>query len=202
MKYMKNALCAMLPALIACTVSAQEPNNCCPGQPRVPGPTVLPLTPVANPEAVTADLAIDAAQTSVTEDPTNWILKTRIYNQNGDDCASTCSRATIQLPTETKVMSVKTVHGTQVDRLRWKQCAALIEVDLPQLCPGATGGAVEITVVVEKSLQAVGQCLPTFTVSVRGDIPDTEPRNNYWWWMRRCGTTTTVLGPPTTGPTP
>lgn len=167
---------------------------------RTVGNTVNPPTPLTNNEAVTADLAIDPVLTTVTEEGTNWKLRARILNQNGDDCASTCSRAVISLPTETKVISVSTANGSRVDNLGWKQCGALIEVDLPQLCPGTPNNVVDITVVVEKSNQMIGKCTPTFAVSVRSDTPDTYPQNNYWWWYRRCEGSSTTLGAPVTGP--
>ena len=181
-------------------------RKCCQAEPRTAGGTVP--VPSANTEAALGDLAVDPIRTTVNDEGTGHVLHVRIFNDRGDDCASTCSKAVIILPTEAELREVRGAN-------HWKQCYGYLEVDLPWLCPGAnippeglvdkaTGkrywNSVEFDVVVTKSTNATGKCNAAFGVFVRGEMPDHVPQNNYWWWRQGC--TDATLGPVEWGPKP
>ena len=170
---------------------------CCPGEKKTPGPTVYTLTAIKDTSAATADLAVDMIATKVTEEGLNYVLRVRIFN-GGDDCASTCNKAIVLLPTETKLGEVK-------HKGNWKQCFGYLELDLRKLCPkgekspfcppeGLTDPLTgekywydqEFEVTVAMSSNVVGKCTPAFAVFVRSEVPDHVPQNNYWWWNQRC----------------
>jgi hypothetical protein len=206
---------AILAVLIPGLALAQNrpERKCCPGEPGKADSTVYnPAGPKVNAGAL-ADLAVDMKATRVDETGTDYVLHVRILNDMGDNCASTCSKAIILLPTETVLKEVKT-------KRRWRQCHGYVEVDLPMLCPEdpkkpippqgeddpVTGEhywhAVEFDVIVAKTDNPVGKCGPAFGVFVRGEVPDNSPQNNYWWWYRRCPSDAWDPGPPAHGPQP
>ena len=200
MNYSRRSRAILFSLLIPAIVWSQERSverPCCPGARKTPGPTVYALTAITDTSAATADLAVDMNATTVTQVGSDYVLHVRIFN-GGDDCASTCSKAIVLLPTETTVIEVKHVGN-------WKQCFGFLELDLRKLCPKADSlppappkGLVdsasgdrywydqEFEVKVAKSANVVGKCAPAFAVFVRSEVPDHFPQNNYWWWNQRC----------------
>jgi|GEM_PF-2176678 len=170
-------------------------NTCCGTAPGTAGFTGGNKPNDANTLGVSAaDIAVLVPKTGIdASDPDKWHLFTTIVNDNGNNCTTDGdTRAIITLPPDCMVEQVS-VSGPNNEEGSWTQCAAYIEVRLPQLCPanGTPGPGAHISVILKRSTFRSAACRPAFGIYAFSGMPDNVPNNNYWWWRDNCDTTST-----------
>ncbi len=181
------------------TIRTQGPRMaaCCNNEPNTPGSTGIANEGTDGGYA-NADVAVQAAMTSVVDEGAQWHLHTYINVEAGDDCsAQECTKAIITLPAFSVVDRVVAI-GSGGAPLKWRQCKAAIEVELSWLCPHEKGDGIDVW--VNKSTFELAKCSPSFGVYAYSSLADSWPNNNYWWWYQRCEEDSTKPLAPVSGP--
>lgn len=134
-----------------------------------------------------ADIGVDSTRTVVDDTNQNRLkLTTVIENKNGNNSTRE-TRAIIQLPGETRVISFRQVPAHAPKRARIVQCGGILICTIDNLDPKSTGNPVlqtEVTieVVTTKPTKVNAKCQANFGVMAYSKSPDSYLDNNYWKW--------------------
>jgi hypothetical protein len=154
--------------------------------------TPIPKTTLSgtNNDVSSTDMAIkiqaDAYSDYFTkvEDKGDYYLLTAVIENTGIlNNAASCIKATIQLPTESPLVSYKLI--TNAKGVNITQCYGKLEISIDKMSrkPSNTElTEVVIEVKVVKSVKPNTKGKENFAVFVTSDIPDYLLANNFWFW--------------------